>query len=167
PPPPLTILPKYQEVREFLQKIGLMLDTINYYWNMVVINYSFRDQLRIVSKLAQRAREFQPHIDRSRLLALFVFPILAGLLFFLVRTRFFNRKTPAKRLIGEFDTIMKRRGYLRTPNEGLQEFLDRVADGDLRERAQRFVVAFEETFYRDQPLHHAKRRSLRMLLRAI
>ncbi len=167
PTPSLTIQPKYYRIREFFQKIGLMLDTINYYWNMVVINYSFRDQLRIVSKLAQRAREFQLRIDRSRLLVLALLPMLAGLMVFLIKVRFFEKTTPAMKLIGEFNAIMKGHGYRRTPNEGLEEFLDRIMDADLRERAQRFVVSFEKLFYRDRPLHKAEMHSLRVLLREI
>jgi protein-glutamine gamma-glutamyltransferase len=167
PTPPLTIPPKYYKVREFFRKIGLMLDTINYYWNVVVINYSFGDQLRIVSKLAQRARDFQLHIDRPRLLVMALLPMLAGLMLFFIKARLVKKTTPAMKLIGEFNAIMKSHGYRRTPNEGLEEFLDRIVDADLRERTQRFVVSFEKVFYRDRPLGKAELLGLRVLLREI
>jgi transglutaminase-like putative cysteine protease len=167
PTPPLTIQPKYYQIREFFRKISLMLDTINYYWNVVVINYSFADQLRIVSKLAQRAHQFQLRIDRLRLLVLALLPMMAGLTLLLIKTRFARKTTPAIKLIGEFNTIMKGHGYHRAPNEGLEEFLDRIVEADLRHRTQRFVVSFEELFYRDRPLNKAELVGLRLLLREI
>jgi hypothetical protein len=167
PTPPLTIQPKYYKIREFFRKISLMLDTINYYWNVVVINYSFADQLRIVSKLAQHAHQFQLRIDRSRLLVLALLPMMAGLVLFLIKAQLEKKASPAMKLMGEFNTIMKGHGYHRAPNEGLEEFLDRIVEADLRHRTQRFVVSFEEVFYRDRPFDKAEFLSLRVLLREI
>ncbi len=167
PTPPLTVVPKYYQVREVFRKVSLMLDTINYYWNMVVINYSFNDQLRIATNLAQRARDLQLRIDRSQLMILSLFPLVVGLTVLLIKTRWPRKTTAAMKLINEFNDIMKRRGYHRAPNEGLEEFLDRVTDEELRGQAEVFVVSFEALFYRDRPLHKPEIKSLQTLLREL
>jgi protein-glutamine gamma-glutamyltransferase len=167
PTPPHTVVPKYYQVREFFRKMGLMLDTINYYWNMVVINYSFRDQFRIATNLAQRARDLQLRIDRSQLMILSLFPLLLGLSVLLIKTRWPRKNIAAMKLINEFNEIMKRRGYYRAPNEGLEELLDRITDEELRGQAKVFVVSFEALFYRDRPLHKPEIKSLQSLLRKL
>ena len=167
PTPPLKVMPKYYQVQEFFKKLSLVLDTINYYWDMVVINYSFKDQLRIMSKLAQHARDFKLHIDRSRLLAFSLTPLLLAFMVYLLKTRLTPRTPVAMKLVGEFNNIMKNRGYHRERHEGLEEFLARVPDAELRDKARKFVVSFEELYYLDQPISKSDVKTLRTYLREL
>ena len=165
PTPPSRVMPKDYRLQEFFKKVNLMLDTINYYWNMVVINYSFKDQLKIMSKLAQHARDFQLHIDRSRLLAFSLLPLLLVLMGYLFKTRMTKRTPVALKLVAEFNEIMKRRGYPRASHEGLEELLARVADSELHAKASRFVTSFEESYYRDLPLSKPEVKTLQAYLK--
>jgi protein-glutamine gamma-glutamyltransferase len=164
PTPPLTVMPKYYRAQEFFRKVSLVLDTLNYYWNMVVINYSFQDQLRIMNKVAQQARDFKVSIDRPRLLIFTLAPLLVAGLIYLLKTHGIRRTPAAIKLVGEFNDIMKRRGYPRGRHEGLEELLARVSDAELHEKARRFVDCFEELYYRDQPIGRAEVKTLRTYL---
>jgi protein-glutamine gamma-glutamyltransferase len=165
PTPPLRVMPNYYKLQEFFKKVSLALDTINYYWNMVVVNYSFKDQLKIMSKLSEHAREFRLRIDRTRLLAFSFLPLLLALMVYLLKTRMSGRTPVAMKLVNEFNDIMNRHGYPRASHEGLEEFLARVADTGLHDKAGRFVVAFEELYYRDLPLTKPEVKTLQAYLK--
>ncbi len=165
PTPALRTLPTYYQIQEILKKLGLLLDTVNYYWNMVVINYSLNDQLQIISRMTQQVKDFEFHFDRFRLLVLSSIPILIMLTVYLFRTRHARRVPPAVKLVREFNAIMQKRGYPRGPHEGLEEFLAKVTDTELRDKAKRFVERFEAIFYRDQPLRKAEVKTLQSHLR--
>ena len=153
-PTPYSLADPAHMYRESLfMQVKLLLDTFNYYWYKLVINYDLNKQLTIIDKIQAAVRkpnfklnwgsfDLKHYLTRASLL-------LAAVLVIFGLTK--ARKSPERKLIAGFEKRMTRRGYRRHPSEGLEEFVARVAEPDLQVKASRFVKEFEEVFYRDRP----------------
>lgn len=157
------------DLDQILLQVRLMLDTFNYYWNKVVINYDFSAQLQLVNALRStlnRSAEL-PDIRWKKEYEEALLPVgvgavvVSGVVFWLLR----RRRSPEERLIAAFLTRMGSRGYNRLNGEGLEELVTRVDDPALREQAERFVNGFEAAYYRDRPLTRAERDFLQKQIR--
>ena len=150
-------------------QVRLMLDTFNYYWNKVIINYDFSTQMQMVYALRstlKRSAEL-PDIRWKKEYRETLAPVGAGMVaaaclaLWLIR----RRSSAEERLVAAFLGRMGSRGYNRLSGEGLEELVARIEDPTLREQAGRFVNDFEAAYYRDRPLTRAERDFLRKQLR--
>ena len=66
-----------------------------------------------------------------------------------------------------FQRRMEKQGYHRHRGRGLEEFVSELPDEALRERAGRFVRAFEDIYYRDRKMTVRDASALRKLLKEI
>jgi hypothetical protein len=137
----------------FLLRIRLFLDSLNYYWNAMIIGYDLNKQISLLISLRNMIRS--PKIDLPSLKnyaigasLVLIALITAGAVFYAG----IRRKTMEKRLIDNFMKKMRKYGYDRTTSEGLREFLRKVDDPKLRENAEKFVEGFEGLFYRDRKM---------------
>jgi transglutaminase-like putative cysteine protease len=147
-------------------KLGLFLDTLNYYWNASVINYDFSKQLSLLRKV----RSFRmPRIHLSiekEVLKTYLPVILIGAVFIaLVFLSIVLRKPGEEKILQAFLKEMGRKGYGKSRSEGLEEFASRVADVSLRERALAFVREFEGYYYRDRRIQGEELRRLKELIK--
>ena len=148
----------------------LYLDMLDYQWSRLVVNYNWETQSELLQSLREVIRNPRASLTPTRdgmmrlgsALSGPVF-ILAGVvacvaLFYFVR--YWKNRSPERVLLGAFSRAMKRRGYVRHESEGLEEFLARVDDEELRRIAQPFVWRFEEFWYRDMAMDADARRYL-------
>jgi len=133
-----------------LLRIRLFLDSFNYYWNAMIIGYDQKKQIAFLISFKDMIQ--RPKIDLSALKSyavgasfIFITLIAAGAGLY-VRIR---RKPMEQQLIDNFMKKMRKHGYDRARSEGLCEFLNKVDDPKLREKAHEFVDGFESFFYRD------------------
>jgi transglutaminase-like putative cysteine protease len=148
-------------------RIRLLMDTINYYWNALVINYDIDDQIRGLYKLrmALSGRSLSISLDRKKVLGYAAYIVsfcAAGILLYYSLLR---RKSPEKRIISEFLRAMEKSGYKRAGPEGLEQFASRIGDEALRRKALSFVLEFEKHYYRDKKLGRKDMRRLRGILK--
>ncbi len=149
----------------FLFRIRLFLDSLNYYWNAMVIGYDLNKQIKL---LISFKNVFQrPKIDLSALKnyavgALFVFLslIATGAALYVGM----KRKLREMQLMDNFMKKMRKYGYDRARSDGLHEFLKKVDDPKIREKAHEFVDEFEGLFYRDRKMTKDNVARLRQLL---
>lgn len=152
-----------------LFRLRLLIDTLDYYWNAAVIGYDFRKQVSLFRKvragLSWPSTGFvaDPRTAARYAGGLLVVAAAAVSLYYLYR----SRKSRPERLVGLFLRRMERHGYRRRPCEGLEEFVSRVTDRSLRERASGFVKAFDAQYYRDRVFTREVMRSLRERLREV
>jgi hypothetical protein len=137
----------------FLFKIRLLLDSLNYYWNAMVIGYDLNKQIALLISFRNIIQ--RPKIDLSALkndavgaASVSIALIVAGAVLYVCM----RRKPREKQLLDNFMKKMRKYGYDRTKSEGLHEFVRRVDDPELREKAHKFVDGFESLFYRDRKL---------------
>jgi hypothetical protein len=132
-------------------KIRVLADTFTYYWNKAIIEYDLNRQIALWNTVSRNLARTAPRLDMSRRKALArisSLPLSAALLYgALLLWRRRRRKT--NRLIARFEATLARRGYKRRRNEGLEEYASAIPDEKLRAGAMRFVLHFEEIYYRD------------------
>ena len=154
-----------------LRKVSLLADAVNYYWYAFVINYNFEKQAQFVRSFKSifRNPEAGRFFDkRSFGWVPYVGFIAAafGLWYFLREIRA-NKLSAEDRILGKFLKEMKKAGYRKMPNQGLEEFAASVRDGGTRASALRFVSEFEGLYYRDKKAGKDQIGRLRVLLKSL
>lgn len=139
--------------RQVFLQLRLLLDTFNYYWHKVIIDYDFTRQVQMVNAIRERISRsdlhFTPDLASLRNISVgiglfFACSLLLWALFVAGRQR---RK---ERLLAGFLRRMAAHGYAKSPHEGLGEFLVRIDREDLKARARPFVEDFQQVYYRDR-----------------
>ena len=146
-------------------KVRFFLDTINYYWNAMVINYDFAKQMTYLQKLRSfKKPKFHFSLSKKQMVrysAAFLVFIFSVWVIYLLTSK---RRAPEERLREAFIRKMGKYGYKKAPSEGLEEFVSRIEETPLREKAYRFVREFERFYYKDIPLTRQEAKRLKYLL---
>jgi protein-glutamine gamma-glutamyltransferase len=152
PTPPITEIPWNRMTGRVLMQLRLTLDTFNYYWHKVIIDYDFTKQVEILTAI--RARLTRPDIKlqvdmgpvKKHLVVLGLLIVVPVLFYTLIK----SYKRREERIISRFLNKMASYGYEKEEYEGLEEFIKRIEREDVRGRAREFVEDFEQVFYRDR-----------------
>jgi len=151
--------------KDIFFKVRFFLDTINYYWNAMVINYDFARQMTYLQKLRSfKKPKFHFSLSKEQMVrysAAFLIFIFSVCVIYLLTSK---RKAPEERLRQAFIRKMGKYGYKKAPSEGLEEFVSRIEETPLREKAYRFVREFERFYYKDIPLTRQEAKRLKYLL---
>ncbi len=143
-------------------KAQLMVDAFNHFWNRFILTYDLRRQIAIYkgfrTRLAKSSSLFE--VDRSAIAKGVGAALGLAALSLLLYMGLKAHATRPNRLASGFFVKMKKYGYERGKNEGLEEFTARIEDGSLRDRAYRFVIPFEEIYYKDREPTREERKML-------
>ncbi|MBZ0156754.1 MAG: DUF3488 and transglutaminase-like domain-containing protein [Alphaproteobacteria bacterium] len=157
----------FHRKREMLLRLRLLFDTLNYYWNASVLNYDLGKQMSLLYKVRIGFGRPSLSLDRGKLTdsALIFLVVVSGgvVVYYFVM----QRKTPEEILVGTFLAKMKKKGYVKSETEGLEEFLERIGEDPCREKALTFVKEFEGYYYRDRSLGKGEIKKLRRMLREL
>lgn len=169
PTPYSTENPAIVYAESLLLRLKLLFDSFNYYWNKFIINYDFSRQLAIINAIRDSVRNPRVSMDWNRFhpkhylreaAVLLILAITVTGIFFILR-----RKEQHARLMGAFHKRMSAYGYRRRSGEGLEEFVARVNREDLRQKAEDFIEAFQEVYYKDREFSHQVFRQLQEQIR--
>ncbi len=154
---------------DLLMRLRLLMDTVNYYWYVMVINYSFERQLSAIRGI--RSVFGKPDVRLRSLpfkTVLKLVAVLLGLLvLFLVIRNLRPFSSPERRVLSAFLARMESYGYKKRPGQGLREFVETVEDPGTRNRAVTFILLFEIHYFRDLPFDRHTVAKLRHLLSEI
>lgn len=136
-----------------LFEVRLLFDTFNYYWSKTVVDYDLARQVHLLRHLGSGIKMPVLHWEslKTELRRYLPAAVSLALLAAAVAGIFLRRRRPEQALVSGFLKRMKAYGYARDPSEGLQEFVARVGEKDLRDRAQAFVDGFHKIYYKDEP----------------
>jgi hypothetical protein len=136
---------------DVLMKLQLALDTFNYYWNRFIITYDFSRQIALFKKIRSSLSKPAVRLDMDpAVLGKYVACLLLFSSLFLVGLRASkHHRSNKNKLVIRFLSKMRQYGYDREKAEGLEEFVCRVSDESLRNRAYEFVTRFEAIYYKD------------------
>lgn len=131
---------------------------IDYVWHKIVLDYDFMAQMR----LAKSIKPPEIKIDKRLLILL---PVVILIIFLTIKTcaNFIDKRDPIKK----FFVIMKKLGFERKKTQGLEEFVDSISEPNLKEKAKKFIRAYEEFYFRDKEFNKAKIKELNDLLKEI
>ena len=128
---------------------------IDYIWNSIVLNYDVKAQIKLFKSIRY------PKLGADK--KLFIVPLI--LLFIFVLFKIY-RKISNKRLpLNKFFDIMKKYGYTRQKNQGLEEFVSSIEDAGIRVKAERFVKAYEEIYFMDRKFTKKETKKLNDILK--
>lgn len=151
------------------RRLRIFFDTINYYWNALIINYNFEKQFALALKIryAIRRPSFSLHLDKGSWIAFTGLPIIAiGVLFgsYLLLVR---RKRREQRMLALFLKKMEKQGYKKRVSEGLEEFISSIPDPEIRKKADPFVKEFDRLYFTDHRFDRDDVKRLRSLIRML
>lgn len=153
-------------------RLGLFLDTINYYWFALVINYNFEKQLSILNSLRTVFKKpsitltFNKKKTIKYGIILFLIAIVILTIYY-IAVKGIRKKAKEKRLLSRFLNKMERQGYKKKESQGLEEFVSTIPDDKIRRHSMEFAVEFEKLFYRDQTFKENHMRDLKKMINLI
>ena len=150
-------------------KMSIFFDTINYYWNTIVINYNLERQLSIARTVIRGLKKpsLRLSIQRRQLAISLIIIAIAVFVAFKMKSLLLNKKTEEMKMVSRFLKSMGRAGYKKTGSQGLEEFVSFIEDKDLKNSAYRFVTDFEKIFYKDKKLDRQDIKNLKNIIKDI
>lgn len=156
--------------RNAFTELRVIFDTINYFWNTVVINYSLEQQISL-SRHFVRAFDspYTFRLHRLRGTVWYFIWCIAGICTLLWITMFVLRRKKSREqyIAVRFLRTLERSGYRKKPGQGLEEFVSCIVDEQLKERALTFVHEFEKFYYTDTPIESSDMVVLKSMLKEI
>lgn len=151
---------------DLLLNLRLLVDTINYYWNSLIISYDLERQFSIIKSIgAIRNAEMSilSKKDLIRYSPLFFFIVLLCVIFYYL----LNKKSKEEIIISHFLNRLKRYGIERKESEGLEELVSRIKEDRIRGVSLKFVREFGARFYKDRRLTKKDIKLLNALIKEI
>ena len=146
----------------FVHRLGMYLDSINYYWDRMVIGYDLERQFQLVYRAGYHFSRFHIRLKNSRLLLWIAVPsCLAFMVITLWRIAGVARE---RRVLRGFLRKIQRRYSLEiSPADGIQKLA--YLSGD--PFAKRFADTYCRAIYNDRKLTDEEYRFLKVLLQKI
>ncbi len=154
--------------KNILFKISVLFDTINYYWTEMVVNYNLQKQVSFFKNAKNfiKKPKIQYKIEKDTLLKLFSALLISGIIFAVVKLVIIKRN-PERFLINTFLKKMEKHDYTKSENEGLEEFVKKIKEEELKDKAKSFVEIFQKRFYKDEKLSKEDIRKIKKILKEI
>jgi len=143
-------------------RLKLLLDSLSYYWNRLVINYDFESQLTAVSRAGAELKGLKEVKISGRKIAettAWLLLVAGGILLLRIK-----RISPEERLLKRFKrAVLVKYGIEISPASGLHEAVCSIDD----KKVQEFVDLYSEVIYRDKMLSRREMDTLEKLLNDI
>lgn len=171
PTPPAAVTPAQLYTRSLLARWRLFMDTLNYYWFRIVVDYDVERQFSMLRRVGTLAGSFSDiskmfSFRRLRTAATATFGFLV-LVCLALAVRYRPKHQTAQRLRKTYAQRLRRHGYFLMEWQGVEETAKTIDDPSLQERALRFAQSFERAVYRDQKMDKNTLRRLKEHLRRL
>jgi hypothetical protein len=150
-----------------LNKLKLWFDTINYYYTTFIVNYDFSKQVELFNKVKKsfsNIRDFKKiefNFNKNYLIFTMILLLVVYLTFLSVK---YLKQPYEKRLLNILNKRLKKYGYERKENEGLEEFISRVENTELKQKLLTFARELESYVYKDKKLSKADYERLKKMI---
>ncbi|MGC9007083.1 MAG: transglutaminaseTgpA domain-containing protein [Sulfurihydrogenibium sp.] len=134
-------------------KIKEFFELVDYYYTTFIVNYDFSKQVELVNKIKSglTTPKFKESFEFNKNLV--VLSIGFALFVYLIITILkHQRKTYEEKLLEMFLKKMKKYGYIKSENEGLEEFVSKIDKQEIRETALNFVRQYENFVFKDKKI---------------
>ncbi|MGC8938340.1 MAG: transglutaminaseTgpA domain-containing protein, partial [Thermodesulfovibrio sp.] len=133
---------------------SVIFHLIDYLWNNIVLDYDIKAQF----KLAKSIKIPKIKITREILLIILATGIFYG---FLKIYQYSNKK---RDLLNRFFSIMEKKGFERKKYEGLEEFVSKIDNSEIKLKAEKFVKEYEKIYFKDREISKEEHKKLKALL---
>ncbi len=151
-------------------RIKALLDTLEYYWINMIINFDFHKQVNLFKKLKDKVNkpDINLSIDKNFLirwvLSIFGLVLLSAVIF---KIFIYLKIPPEKKVLDSFYRKLRKLGYKKESSQGLIEFINDIDNPEIRKKAMNFAIYFESLFYRDRKFSKEEIKKLKELLSEI
>jgi len=118
----------------------VIFNILDYIWHNVIINYDYKAQIKLATAIKK------PDIRLNKKYLYIAFVLILILTSFKILKIYQEKRKP----LNKFLTIMKKTGYERLPNEGLEDFVLKIQDKRLKEKALKFVEVYYNIYFKDK-----------------
>ncbi len=133
---------------------SVIFHIIDYLWNSIVLDYDIKAQFKLARSIKI------PEIKFTKKILLIL--MATGILYVFFRIyQDFNKK---RDLLNRFFSIMKKQGFERKKYEGLEEFVSKIHDAEVKLKAEKFVREYEKIYFKDREISKEEHRKLKVLL---
>jgi len=134
--------------RGLMEKLKLFMDAVEYAYINSIINFDFKKQVEIVKSTRSFFLELKNlgETVKEKVVYLLILVVIGFAFYLLLKIRI---KSPYEKLLSKFYRKMRKYGYEKKPNEGLEEFVNKITDTRLKMQATQFVREFEKYYYKD------------------
>jgi transglutaminase-like putative cysteine protease len=152
------------------QKFTILMDTLNYYWYVFVINYNLEKQFSILLKLRSELRKpnmglvFQQDKAMKWLAVLLIIAGIGTSVCAFIKNRV---KSSEQKILTSFLKKMEKYGYKKRASQGLEEFVSGINDETLKQSAYVFVREFEKRYFKDRTFDSKYIQQLKATIKAI
>jgi len=135
------------------EKFTILMDTLNYYWYVLVINYNLEKQFSILLKVRSELRRPNMGLTFHRdtgLKWLAILVLIAGTgsaLRILIKNRL---RSSEQKILALFLKKMEKKGYHKKASQGLEEFISTITNEKVKEGALLFISEFEKLYFKDK-----------------
>ncbi len=135
------------------EKFTILMDTLNYYWYVLVINYNLEKQFSILLKVRSELRRPNMGLTFHRDTALkwlAILVLIAGTgsaLRILIKNRL---RSSEQKVLAFFLKKMEKKGYHKKASQGLEEFISTITNEKVKEGALLFIREFEKLYFKDK-----------------
>jgi len=145
--------------KSLAERLRLIMDALEYAYINSIINFDFQKQVKVVRSTVSFLSGFRSLFEYLK----FAFPYIAiGLAVSIGVVLALRELTESRsrKVLRKFLKKLEKKGYKKKENQGLEEFVLSIPDGQVREKALRFVRIFESYYYRDREIDRATYRIL-------
>ncbi len=153
----------------FLKKI----DIINFYYYKFILNYNFSAQKKLFHTIKSN---FKISLKLHSYKKFFKIVVLLSFIFFLIIIFSFYAFKPLiykfflskeKYMLIKFLNILENKGYLKKEEEGLEEFVNKIKEPNIKNLAYEFVKIWESYYYKDKKLDENGEKKLKNLIKQL
>jgi len=140
-------------IEDKMEIITFLLDTLEYYWINLVINFDFQKQITLFKKIKENIRK--PNVNFSISKEIIVKIVIIGfslpvITLILYKLFIYLRASPEQKLLNKFYKKLRKLGYKKDDSDGLIEFVNKIENPDIKRKSLLFAVYFESIFYKDR-----------------
>jgi len=151
-PTPSSLSEDFLINKKKINKFTLFLDTINYYYNTFIINYDLEKQITLFNKIREGFKKPELKLSFNFKKYYKVFIAILIIIFVLFFRIFFKKKSYEEKILNIFYKKIDKLGYKKEKYEGLEEFLNKINDLNIRNLIKDFILKFEEYYYKDNKI---------------
>ncbi len=135
----------------------VIFNILDYIWHNVIINYDYKAQI----KLATAIKKTDIRLNKKYLYIAFI------LILILASFKILRIHQEKNKPLNKFLNLMKKAGYQRLSNEGLEDFIFRIQDKRLKEKALNFIEIYYKIYFKDQDFKRQDLKSFNKILEDI
>lgn len=137
---------------------SVVFNFLDYIWNNLILDYDLKTQIKLAKSIKI------PKFNWNRYILIFAATLVLISFIIIKLYKWFKFKRDP---LVKFVSLMKKQGFKREKNQGLEEFLEKIEDPKLKQKALVFIKSYEEIYFKDKNFTKEDLRRLNKIIEEI